>query len=135
MFIENCAMYEVEQGKHTDPGENSLLIQIVDPDLNFPVPKFDFKLIKQYKFLDLDDDIVHSDHITEVQAKSIADDLQYALENKMNVIVHCMMGVCRSGAVAEVGTILGFEDTGRWRQPNLRVKRLLMKHLNLLPFC
>jgi predicted protein tyrosine phosphatase len=134
MFIENCALYEIQQGTHSYPGENSFLIQIVDPDMDFPIPRFDFKVIKQYKFLDLDDNINDSRSINETQAKFIANDLKYALENKMNVIVHCVMGVCRSGAVAEVGTMIGFEDTGKWRQPNLRVKRFLMKHLDLLPY-
>ena len=49
----------------------------------------------------------------------------------MNVIVHCHAGVCRSGAVCEVGVILGFEDTDAFRSPNLLVKHRMMKHLGL----
>ena len=46
-----------------------------------------------------------------------------------NVLVHCHAGICRSGAVVEVGTMLGFTATERFRQPNLRVKHRMMKVL------
>jgi len=55
--------------------------------------------------------------------------LQHALEHRMNVIVHCHAGVCRSGAVCEVGVMLGFDDTEVFRSPNLLVKHRMMKHL------
>ena len=47
----------------------------------------------------------------------------------MNVIVHCHAGVCRSGAVAEIGVMLGFNDTESFRSPNLLVKHKMMKAL------
>jgi predicted protein tyrosine phosphatase len=47
----------------------------------------------------------------------------------MNVVVHCMAGVCRSGAVAEVGVMMGFRDVGRMRIPNVRVKTMMMREL------
>jgi predicted protein tyrosine phosphatase len=47
----------------------------------------------------------------------------------MNVVVHCMAGLCRSGAVAEVGVMMGFDDTERFRSPNLMVKHSLMRAL------
>jgi hypothetical protein len=47
----------------------------------------------------------------------------------MNVIVHCVAGVCRSGAVCEVGVMLGFDDTEAFRSPNLLVKHRMMKCL------
>jgi hypothetical protein len=55
--------------------------------------------------------------------------LQHALKKRMNVVVHCMAGLCRSGAVAEVGVMMGFNDTERTRIPNIRVKHRLMKAL------
>jgi len=42
---------------------------------------------------------------------------------------HCVAGVCRSGAVAEVGTMLGFTDTETFRIPNVMVKRKLIQQL------
>lgn len=49
----------------------------------------------------------------------------------MNVVVHCYAGIFRSGAVAEVGVILGFEDTHVFRSPNRLVKHRILKALNL----
>jgi len=57
--------------------------------------------------------------------------LQHALANHMNVIVHCHAGVCRSGAVAEVGIMLGFRDTEAFRAPNLLVKHRMMTALGM----
>jgi hypothetical protein len=51
------------------------------------------------------------------------------LENRMNVVVHCVAGVCRSGAVCEIGVMLGFNDTEVFRSPNLLVKHRMMKAL------
>jgi L-serine deaminase len=42
------------------------------------------------------------------------------------------MGVSRSGAVAEVGTIMGFRDTEKFRVPNLMVKRKLIEQLGMI---
>ena len=47
----------------------------------------------------------------------------------MNVVVHCHAGVCRSGAVAEVGVMMGFADCERFRIPNLLVKHKMMRVL------
>ena len=49
----------------------------------------------------------------------------------MNVVVHCHAGVCRSGAVAEVGIAMGFQDTGVFRAPNLMVKHKLLNALGM----
>jgi len=40
-------------------------------------------------------------------------------------------GICRSGAVVEVATMMGFTASDRYRQPNLRVKHKMMKVLGL----
>jgi L-serine deaminase len=42
------------------------------------------------------------------------------------------MGVARSGAVAEVGHMIGFRDTEKFRIPNLMVKHKLMHYLDLV---
>lgn len=130
MWICNVSMKHVEDGYHYDPGPNSMLIQIVDPAMEFPKPKHPFREIHQFEFLDLEDgDMPEAEEfkITDDQAKRLVLLLQRAKENKMNVIVHCVAGMCRSGAVAEVGTILGFDDTETPRVPNLMVKRKMLK--------
>jgi predicted protein tyrosine phosphatase len=67
--------------------------------------------------------------ISDEQAAEIVRLLQHALKKRMNVVVHCMAGLCRSGAVAEVGIMMGFKDTEKTRIPNMRVKHRLMKQL------
>ena len=131
MFIQNVAYTDVKNGTHLNPGSNSLLIQICDPKIDFPTPKFEFKEIRQFNFMDVEEDEVEfrQYQISQQQADEIAKTLQYALDNKMNVIVHCIAGICRSGAVAEVGVCMGFDDTYAYRQPNCLVKKRLFKSL------
>ena len=131
-WIQNVALVDVKNGRHIDAGVNSMLIQIVDPAYEFPTPHDCFKACFRFEFLDAEqDDDMYPDEakITDEQAKRIVELLQYALVEKMNVIVHCHAGVCRSGAVAEVGVMMGFTDTETYRQPNLMVKTKLMKAL------
>lgn len=93
------------------------------------MPKHKFIEMYQFDFLDLDepglvdsrDEALEEFQITQEQADELVKILQSALERDMNVIVHCHAGVCRSGAVAEVGVMMGFEDTGARRQPNVLV--------------
>lgn len=130
-WILNVSMQRVIDGDHVNPGKNSMLIQIVNPDMEFPVPKFKFSVVHQFKFLDLEatDDWGHSEKITDTQAKEIVDALSFAIKNDMNVIVHCIVGACRSGAVCEVGVMMGLKDRNAHRIPNLLVKYKLMKVL------
>jgi len=130
-FIENCAAADIPAKFHHDPGVNSMLIQISDPASWLPTPAHTFKEVHQFEFLDIEDtdDNVDEFGITDEQATELVKLLQHAFENKMNVIVHCFAGLCRSGAVAEVGIMMGFQDTERCRIPNLRVKHKMMKVL------
>lgn len=132
-YIQNVSLAAIQSGKHINPGNNAMCIQIVEPNMEFPTPYYTFASVHKYQFFDLEeaDNYGNSGKITDEQAKSIVECLQYALANNMNVIVHCVMGICRSGAVCEVGTILGFEDTHVFRQPNLLVKHKMLKALNL----
>jgi predicted protein tyrosine phosphatase len=138
MKIENCAMDDIRVGDHTDFGANTVLIQITDPAMEPPIPAKNFHSIFQFEFLDLDDaDIAKHDDdagfaefvITEQQAQELVDILKFAQEKELNVTVHCIAGVCRSGAVVDVAEMMGFEPTNRFRAPNLRVKHLMMKAL------
>lgn len=131
-WIQNVSLADVKKGYHIDAGINSMLIQIVDPALGFPEPKFNFKEIHQFEFLDLEKDdfaLEEEMKITDAQAEQLVKLLQHALENKMNVVVHCVAGVCRSGAVCEVGVMMGFRDAEAYRSPNLLVKHKMMKAL------
>ena len=135
-WIENISLDDVRKGYHYDPGFNSMLIQIVDPGVEFPTPKYAFRTVRQFYFLDVEDNepdgCLYDAAITNADAKGIAAALKEAWNESMNVVVHCHMGVARSGAVAEVGVMIGFRDTEKFRIPNLMVKHKLMYYLDLV---
>jgi predicted protein tyrosine phosphatase len=132
-WIENVSLGDIPKGRHHNAGENSMLIQIVDPDMEFPVPMHKFKETHQFKFLDLekDDDAAEELKISDAQAGQLVALLQHAQDKRMNVVVHFVAGVCRSGAVCEVGVIMGFNDTEAYRSPNLMVKHKMMKVMGM----
>jgi predicted protein tyrosine phosphatase len=131
-WIENVAAADVPMRFHHEAGGNSMLIQIMDPAPTWwPTPAHEFKEIHRFEFMDVEsnDNWPEEAKITPAQAQEIVRLLKHALENRMNVVVHCMAGLCRSGAVAEVGVMMGFDDTERFRSPNLMVKHSLMRAL------
>jgi predicted protein tyrosine phosphatase len=130
-WIENVSMSDVHLGHHSDLGENVMLIRIQDPATEFKPTKKKFKEVYCFEFLDAEDEDGFPDEckISDSQANEIACLLSHAMEHSMNVLVHCHAGICRSGAVVEVGTMMGFTATERFRQPNLRVKHKMMKAL------
>jgi len=131
-WIQNVSLSDVRKGHHIRVGENSMLIQIVDPDMEHPEPAHKFKEVHKFKFLDLEksDDCINDKwKIQDQQAEQLVSLLQHALDKRMDVVVHCVAGVCRSGAVAEVGVMLGFDDAEAFRSPNLLVKHKMMKVL------
>lgn len=130
-WIQNVALADIPKGHHIDAGFNSMLIQIVDPAMEFPTPKHQFRETHQFEFLDLEKDDPWGEEfkITDEQAAKLVALLQHALEQRMHVVVHCVAGVCRSGAVCELGVMMGFRDTEVFRSPNLLVKHKMMKVL------
>jgi predicted protein tyrosine phosphatase len=131
-WIENVAAADIPLRFHHEAGPNSMLIQIMDPCPTWwPTPAHEFREIHKFEFMDVerDDKWPNEVKITQTQAEEIVRLLQHALDNRMNVVVHCMAGLCRSGAVTEVGVMMGFDDTKRFRSPNLLVKHSLMKAL------
>ena len=130
-WIENVSWDDVKNGWHSDMGENAMLIQIADPASFFPEAKKEFRETHRFEFLDAEDgDNFDEDFkISDAQAREIVGLLQKALDRSMNVLVHCHAGICRSGTVVEVGSMMGFTPTDRYRQPNLRVKHKMMKVL------
>ena len=139
-WIQNVSLSDVKKGHHINAGINSMLIQIVDPAMEFPTPSYQFREVHQFEFLDIEEDgmtnfgdgkmVDMSEFaITQAQADQLVELLQRAFENRTNVVVHCVAGVCRSGAVCEVGVMMGFRDTEAFRSPNLLVKHKMMKKL------
>lgn len=133
-WIENVAADDIPKGSHHSAGPNSMLIQIMDPAGWFPEPKHQFKEIHRFEFLDIDDNDDPIDpemFVSQNQAKDLVNLLKHALDKNMNVVVHCAMGVARSGAVAQVGEHMGFMLVHGFRSPNTRVMRLMMGELGL----
>lgn len=141
-WIENVSADSIPHRKHHECGPNAMLIQIMDPAAWFPTPKHNFKEIHQFEFLDVDGDCLSNNGtgemedmsewaITREQAKQLVALLRHALDNKMNVVVHCFAGLCRSGAVAEVGVTMGFDDVGNFRSPNERVLQFMFEELGI----
>lgn len=124
-------MSDVVKGRHPDAGPDGVLVQIVDPDMVHPPSRFRFRNVHKYKFLDIEDgqEGAEAHGICQEEADHLAKVLQDALSQRRNVIVHCVAGVCRSGAVVEIGVMLGFRDIGAYRNPNLRVKTKMMRSL------
>lgn len=123
-WIENVSMDNVRKAHHYDPGENSMLISIVDPGHAAPNPLYPFKEKHYFQFLDTQE--IGEESIQPGQAACIAELLLKAADNKMNVVVHCHAGLCRSGAVVEAGILAGLAETDRIRVPNGLVKKLII---------
>lgn len=130
-WIENVSMSDIHLGHHSDLGVNTMLIRIQDPATEFCPTKHQFKEVHCFEFLDAEDgDGFDEDFkISDEQAEQLVDLLKHALDKSMNVLVHCHAGICRSGAVVEVGSMMGFTATEKLRIPNLRVKHKMMKAL------
>ena len=132
-FIENVSKQDVALGWHMDAGPNAMLIRIQDPASFFgKIARADmFKEVHEFEFLDAEDDDGFPDEakISDEQAVELVRLLQRAQENHMNVVVHCHAGICRSGAVVEIGSMMGFTPADRLRIPNMRVKHKMMKVL------
>lgn len=126
-WITNVSYKDIELGEYPDA---DVLIQIVCPSMEFPLPKRPVAEIQQFHFLDLERNELpelEDAKITDIQAVNIILVLQRALEGNKNVLVHCVAGTSLSGAVVDVGVALGFEDTNAFRAPNLLVNHRLLE--------
>jgi predicted protein tyrosine phosphatase len=130
-WIENVSFEDIQAGHHFEPGPNAMLIQIVDPIVDFPRSKRNFREVHRFKFDDVEEQLSWAIPINDEQAEKIANLLVHALDNSMNVVVHCMAGIYRSGAVVQVGVLLGFQDTEKFRDPNTLVMKKLLTALDL----
>ena len=137
-YINNVSMHNFNTGNYPiRTNHSTIAIRITDPEITeLPPPVHEFVRVHHFCFLDADErtlGIGKKYLISDKQAKEIAEILDSALENDQDVIVNCHAGICRSGAVTEVGVMLGFTDMKSFRYPNTLVKRKLMAALDLLP--
>lgn len=133
--IINISYAQAKSGDYPHPGD-SYLIQITDPGTPAPETAHDYIAKHHFQFHDAEDNngagefpYVPKVLIKDYQALEIVKILELALFYDRNVVVHCHAGICRSGAVCEVGVMMGFEDPKRVRMPNLLVKNKLKQAL------
>jgi len=135
--IENCSWIDFQRGNHRIHPIGAIAIQIVDPRDTPPEPAEDvFYTRHVFEFLDAEEPaqfFPEDNLINNTQAEKIAMLLRLAIEEDRDVLVHCVAGMCRSGAVVEVAEMIGFDECFRYRLPNNRVKSKLMKQFDLLP--
>lgn len=130
-YIENISLRQAVKGDHWNRGQDSVLIQIVNPAYGFPNPGVKFSEVFQFEILDAEDrDSFHEDaKFSKEQAAQIVKILVDALNANKNVTVHCHMGVSRSGAVAIIGSFIGFELRTRNQVPNWRMQKFMEREL------
>lgn len=139
MFAQNVSYVDILKGTYKYSG-NDILIQILDPnsdfEFDFPKPIHEFNETYQFRFADITYDRMDTDEwknrITNSQAKELIDIIISALENHQNITVHCMAGLCRSGAVVEIASMLGYDAIGvlgETRRPNPHIKSKLLQAL------
>ena len=126
--IQNVSLKAVLDGDHM-PSDNAVLIQIVDPGTDFPEPSRPFIKRHFLSFYDVGADAHLCNQITTVQATNLVHMLREALAEGHDVVVHCVAGLCRSGAVTEVGAMMGFHVVCTARLPNVLVKHRMMQVL------
>ena len=130
-WIGNYSKTAVHEGLHFANNENnSVLIQISDCD-SYPLePARTFTEVHRFWFDDVEDES-DKNSVNNKQIEQIAQVLKKAYEKNQDVVVNCHAGLCRSGAITEVGIMLGFKDAETKRIPNLFVKNKLATYLGL----
>lgn len=127
LYIENLSLSNIIKGIHKNRASESVLIQIVTPGDDFPKPRDTFIRVHQFEIADLiDREAFEQDsHFTKEHAAQIIRILVDAYNADRNVIAHCAAGLSRSGAIAIIGRILGFELRYRNQLPNPNMMRLM----------
>lgn len=125
--IQHVSLENYRQG-HFFPAD--VVIRIVDESALFGSDRPAMET-HHFVFGDLDEN--QPSAIQSSQADQIVTILKTAQEAQHNVLVHCVAGVSRSGAVAQFAVdFLGFEDANHqrnWRIPNAAVLKALKRSL------
>lgn len=124
VWIQHYGRQDVKEGFHYWD-DRTALIQIKDTDQEYVVPALKFVKTLQLEFEDTEDE---SDETgcKEHHAKSLVKFLRECFNEKLNVVVHCHAGICRSSAVAVFAQKLGFQLEDKIRLPNKLVLHKLL---------
>jgi len=132
MWIQNASMADLINGLHYFEEHKTILIQIQDVGTTFATPLYKDRFVEHHQFQFMDnEDPDDTNNISVEQAKQIADIILTAKEKCYNIVTTCTAGICRSGAIADVGIQFGFDDTEARRIPNILVKNRIKEHLGL----
>lgn len=128
-IIQNISKKRILSGEHISPEMLDCdLIQITDV-ATFPPNACKgarFNRIVSFDFADNDD--IEDGALNEDQATEIVKFLMVAKECNRNVVVHCNIGISRSGAIVEFAVReLGFSPANEKRQPNQHVTNMLIE--------
>ncbi len=132
-WIQNISLSNAIKGIHYFVPYKNVLIRIQDfGQTNFSPVAYDDRFVEVHKFCFNDnDDPNDTSNITVDQAKQIANILRNCKDKGYNIVVHCIAGLCRSGAIADVAITFGFEDTETKKIPNMLVKNRIKEQLGM----
>lgn len=123
--IENIGQTDFLSGNFKTNPKNAIVIRIAYPNCSFDIPNWDDSVVFRTEFFNFDDiecafmEDEGKKGINPKQASQIVSTLVMAQKLNMNVIVHCAVGISRSGAIVEFAvTHLGFTGVHNDRIPN-----------------
>jgi predicted protein tyrosine phosphatase len=135
--IQHYSQHDIENGLHPRTGDNTILIQIKDYAEVYALNSEPFikpaaEFVRTYRFLfDDTEDEKDPNGITDHDAKLLGMILRSSYAEGLNVMVHCVAGLCRSAAVAVAGHQIGFDLEDKIRMPNTLVKKKIFQALGL----
>lgn len=132
-WIMNRGKGWVEQ---MEPEPGTVCVSITEPGRKAKLPRFDDLL--RMELQDYDGARSHPEDavlFTPNHAARVARFLRKHRDNGKNIVVHCAVGISRSGAIVEAAleAFREYEDRGWIRHPNGHVKRLMKRALGLTP--
>lgn len=136
-WIQHYSQHDVENGFHPRTGDNTILIQIKDYAEVYALNSEPFikpaaEFVRTYRFLfDDTEDEKDPNGITDHAAKLLGMILRSSYAEGLNVMAHCVAGLCRSAAVAVAGYQIGFDLEDKIRMPNTLVKKKIFQALGL----
>lgn len=129
LWTDNKPLFSILRGQHFQ-SENMNLIRVIDPDTDFPaLPHAKmFNSILELKFYDNNE--IPSDDIID----SIRTFIRHSIRFEMDLLVHCIAGKNRSGAICQYAEALGYKylkaDQNIPLSANSVLKSKLMENLN-----